>query len=59
MTKEQELEQKNQAKIDRYANYQGQRVASHKKNMPAPIIKDKEGNIRWLNRAQRRKAKIK
>lgn len=54
----QKIEQANQAKIDRYAAYQQARVQAAGKNLPAPIIKHKDGSLQWLNRAQRRKAKI-
>ena len=41
-------------KLDQFATYQKMRAEAHGKNIPAPIVKDKDGNIHWLNRKQRR-----
>lgn len=51
----QALERENNARLDRFATYQGQRCKAHNANMPSPIIKNKDGTLQWLNRAQRRK----
>lgn len=59
MTKEQELEQANDRKLDTFANYQKARVQAAGKDLPSPIIKQEDGTLRWLNRKERRKAKIK
>ena len=62
-SKEEELEKKleqgrkNKERINEFAKYQAMRVASHKKNVAAPIYKDKNGDLHWLNREQRRKLK--
>lgn len=51
------IEAENNAKIDRYSKYQQAYATAHGRNMPAPIVKDKEGQLHWLNRKQRRAQK--
>lgn len=46
----------NASKLDRYALYQKQRCESKGMNLPAPIHKDEDGNLHWVNRKLRRKA---
>lgn len=53
------LERENDQRLERFSAYQGQLVKAHKRNVPSPVVKDKEGRLHWLNRAQRRKQKIK
>lgn len=54
-----EVQEENSLKLDRYALYQQARVKAAGKHLPSPIIKNKDGSLQWLNREQRRRAKIK
>lgn len=55
----QKIEQANDLRLDRFAVYQKARVQAAGRDLPAPIIKQKDGSLRWLNRKERRKAKMK
>lgn len=54
-----DLDLKNNQKLDRYAEYQKKRCESAGHNVPTAIVKDETGELQWLNRALRRKAKRK
>lgn len=49
------IEVENEDRINRFADYQKQRATSHGKNLPAPIVKDKDGKLYWCNRKERRR----
>lgn len=58
--KQKELDQKNDHRLDRFANYQAQRIKATGRNVPTHnVVKDKHGNLHWLNRKQRRAQGIK
>ena len=50
-----ERQHRNEEKLDRFSQYQKMRAMAHKKNLPAPIYKDKNGDLHWLNRKARRR----
>lgn len=53
------LAEKNHGRLERYSTYMKMRVEAKGKQSKTPITKDKEGNMLWLNRKQRRAMKLK
>ena len=47
----------NNQKLDKFAQYETQRVTANGFQVAPPIYQDKKGQIHWLNRAARRKLK--